>query len=109
NLPSNLIPEGGINSGYMIAQYCAAGVVSENKVLTHPASVDSIPTSSNSEDHNSMASIAARKLRIVLHNVQAVLAIELLVAAQAIEWRVVVPRNPRSKPAWFTPKRVKEH
>jgi histidine ammonia-lyase len=65
-------------------------VVSENKVLAHPASVDSIPTSSNSEDHNAMATIAARKLRTVLANAQAVLAIELLAAAQAIDWRVAM-------------------
>ena len=89
NLPGNLIPHPGVNSGYMIAQYCAAGIVSENKVLTHPASVDSIPTSANSEDHNAMATIAARKLRTVLRNAQAVLAIELMVAAQAIEWRTL--------------------
>ena len=82
NLPSNLIPHRGINSGLMIVQYAAAGIVSENKVLTHPASVDSIPTSANSEDHNAMATIAARKVRTVLRNAQAVLAIELLVAAQ---------------------------
>lgn len=94
NLPANLIPHRGINSGWMIAQYCAAGVVSENKVLTHPASVDSIPTSSNSEDHNAMATIAARKLRTVLRNVQAVLSIELLVAVQAVEWRVGMEIDP---------------
>jgi histidine ammonia-lyase len=84
----------------MIAQYCAAGIVSENKVLTHPATVDSIPTSANSEDHNAMATIAARKLRTVLRNVQAVLAIELLVGAQAVEWRVAMgidPVKPRSR------------
>jgi histidine ammonia-lyase len=89
NLPGNLIPHPGVNSGFMIAQYCAAGIVSENKVLTHPSSVDSIPTSANSEDHNAMATFAARKLRTVLRNVQAVLAIELLVAAQAVEWRTM--------------------
>ncbi|HEY9422586.1 MAG TPA: aromatic amino acid ammonia-lyase, partial [Thermoanaerobaculia bacterium] len=97
NLPSNLIPKRGINSGYMIAQYTAAGIVSENKVLTHPATVDSIPTSSNAEDHNAMATIAARKLRTVLRNVQAVLAIELLVAVQAVEWRVAMGIDPRPK------------
>ncbi|HSK75539.1 MAG TPA: aromatic amino acid lyase, partial [Thermoanaerobaculia bacterium] len=97
NLPGNLIPHRGINSGYMIAQYCAAGIVSENKVLTHPATVDSIPTSANSEDHNAMATIAARKLRTVLRNVQAVLAIELLAAAQAVEWRVAMEIDPRQK------------
>lgn len=87
-LPANLISRPGVQSGYMIAQYAAAGLVSENKVLAHPASVDSIPTSANSEDHNSMATIAARKLRTVLGNTEAVLAIELLAAAQAIDWRV---------------------
>src|SRR4051812_50202627 len=71
----------------MIVQYAAAGIVSENKVLTHPASVDSIPTSANAEDHNAMATIAARKVRTVLRNAQSVLAIELLVAAQGLEWR----------------------
>ncbi|HEX4498916.1 MAG TPA: aromatic amino acid lyase, partial [Thermoanaerobaculia bacterium] len=94
NLPSNLIPHRGINSGLMIVQYAAAGIVSENKVLTHPASVDSIPTSANSEDHNAMATIAARKVRTVLRNAQAVLAIELLVAAQAVEWRVAMDVDP---------------
>jgi histidine ammonia-lyase len=78
----------------MIVQYAAAGIVSENKVLTHPASVDSIPTSANSEDHNAMATIAARKVRTVLRNAQAVLAIELLVAAQAVEWRVAMEIDP---------------
>jgi histidine ammonia-lyase len=97
NLPSNLIPRRGVNSGYMLVQYTAASLVSENKVLTHPASVDSIPTSANSEDHNAMSTIAARKLRTVLRNVQAVLAIELLVAAQAVEWRVAMQLDPRSK------------
>ncbi|HEV8582783.1 MAG TPA: histidine ammonia-lyase [Thermoanaerobaculia bacterium] len=100
NLPANLIPHRGINSGLMIAQYTAAGIVSENKVLTHPATVDSIPTSANSEDHNSMSTIAARKLRTVLRNAQTVLAIELLVAAQAVEWRVAIeidPVEPRSR------------
>jgi histidine ammonia-lyase len=89
-LPPNLVPWAGVNSGLMIAQYSAAGIVSENKVLAHPASVDSIPTSANSEDHNAMATFAARKLRTVLGNVQAVLAMELLVVAQAIEWRTLL-------------------
>jgi len=96
NLPANLTPHGGLHSGLMIAQYCAAGLVSENKVLCHPASVDSIPTSSNAEDHNSMASVATRKLRTVVGNAQAVLAIELMVSAQAIEWRVGMGRDPNS-------------
>jgi histidine ammonia-lyase len=93
-LPPNLIPHRGINSGLMIVQYAAAGIVSENKVLTHPASVDSIPTSANSEDHNAMATIAARKVRTVLRNAQAVVAIELLVAAQGVEWRVAMEIDP---------------
>ncbi len=96
NLPSNLVARAGLNSGFMIAQYTAASVVSENKVLAHPASVDSIPSSANTEDHVSMSSIAGRKLRTVIGNVQAVLAIELLVAAQAIDWRVGMQRDPNA-------------
>ncbi|MDZ4745015.1 MAG: histidine ammonia-lyase [bacterium] len=84
-LPRFLTPNGGLNSGMMIAQYTAAALVSENKVLSHPASVDSIPTSANQEDHNSMGSIAARKLWQVIENVESVLAIELLCAAQGID------------------------
>lgn len=84
-LPRFLTPNGGLHSGMMIAQYTAASMVSENKVLTHPASVDSIPTSANQEDHNSMGSIAARKLWQVLDNVERVLAIEVLCAAQGID------------------------
>lgn len=95
NLPANLIPLRGVNSGYMISQYCAASLVSENKILCHPASVDSIPTAANSEDHVAMATHGARKLRSVLHNVHSVLAIELMVAAAAVEWRVVLGIDPR--------------
>lgn len=95
NLPANLIPRRGVNTGLMIVQYTAASLVSENKVLTHPASVDSIPTSANSEDHNSMATLAGRKLRTVVANVQAVLAMELLAAAQAVDWRAGMGRPPR--------------
>lgn len=87
-LPGNLTPHAGLNSGYMIAQYTAAALVSENKTLAHPASVDSIPSSANVEDHVAMATWACRKSRMVLANVQAVLAIELLVAVQAVEMRV---------------------
>jgi histidine ammonia-lyase len=94
NLPANLIPKRGVNSGLMLSQYCAAGLVSENKVLAHPASVDSIPTSANSEDHNAMASVAARKLRTVVSNAQAVLAINLMAAAQAIDWRIGMNISP---------------
>jgi histidine ammonia-lyase len=69
----------------MIAQYTAASLVSENKTLSHPASVDSIPTSANKEDHVSMGTIAARKCRQVLFNAENVIAIELLCAAQALD------------------------
>ncbi|MDP4198463.1 MAG: histidine ammonia-lyase [Bacteroidota bacterium] len=85
-LPRFLAKNGGLNSGYMIAQYTAAALVSENKVLAHPASVDSIPTSGNQEDHNSMGSVAALKLRTVIENVERVLAIELLISAQGIDF-----------------------
>jgi histidine ammonia-lyase len=85
-LPKFLAMEGGLNSGYMIAQYTAAALVSENKVLSHPASVDSIPTSAGKEDLNSMGSISARKCLQILKNVQTVIAIELLLAAQAIDF-----------------------
>jgi len=85
-LPRFLATNGGLNSGLMIAQYTAASLVSENKVLAHPASVDSIPTSANQEDHNSMGSIAAQKCYRILKNLENVLAIELLTAAQALEF-----------------------
>ena len=97
-LPSNLTTRPGVNSGLMILQYTAASIVSENKVLSHPASVDSIPTGANAEDHVSMSTHAARKLRTVLSNVQSVLAIELLTAAQAVEWRAVFNYDP-NRPA----------
>jgi histidine ammonia-lyase len=93
-LPQNLTTRPGVNSGLMILQYTAASIVSENKVLSHPASVDSIPTGANAEDHVSMSTHAARKLRTVLSNVQSVLAIELLTAAQAVEWRAVFQYDP---------------
>jgi histidine ammonia-lyase len=89
-LPANLIPYRGTQSGLMLLQYAAASLVSENKVLAHPASVDSIPTAANAEDHVSMATTAGRKLHAVLANVEATLAIELLVAAQALEWRAAL-------------------
>jgi histidine ammonia-lyase len=85
-LPRFLTEKGGLNSGLMIAQYTAASLVSENKVLAHPASVDSIPTSANQEDHNSMGSISAQKAWRVLKNVQTVLAIELLCACQGLDF-----------------------
>lgn len=84
-LPAFLVKDGGLNSGFMLAQYTAAALVSENKVLSHPASVDSIPTSANKEDHVSMGTIAARKCRNAVENAQTVVAIELLCAAQALD------------------------
>ncbi len=86
NLPPFLTPEGGLNTGYMITQYTAAALVSENKVLSHPASVDSIPTSANQEDHVSMGAIAAFKGADIVQNVRDVLAIELLCAAQGLDF-----------------------
>jgi len=85
-LPRFLTPKGGLNSGLMIAQYTAASLVSENKILCHPASVDSIPTSANQEDHNSMGSIAARKCLNVIENVKKIIAIEFLCASQGLEF-----------------------
>lgn len=84
-LPDFLIRNGGLNSGYMIAQYTAAALVSENKVLAHPACVDSIPTSANKEDHVSMGTTAARKCREILQNSAYVISVELLCAAQAMD------------------------
>ncbi len=84
-LPAFLVRDGGLNSGFMIAQYTAAALVSENKVLSHPASVDSIPTSANKEDHVSMGTISARKCRDIVENTEGVIAIELLCAAQALD------------------------
>jgi histidine ammonia-lyase len=84
-LPGFLAKNGGLNSGYMIGQYAAAALVSENKVLAHPACVDSIPTSANKEDHVSMGTIAMRQTREILENVEHVVAIELLCAAQAYD------------------------
>ncbi len=86
-LPPFLAPDAGTNSGYMLAQYTAASLVSENKVLAHPASVDTIPTSGKQEDHVSMGWTAVRKLREVVANVRACLAVEILCAAQGIGLR----------------------
>jgi histidine ammonia-lyase len=86
-LPELLMQDTGVNSGFMMPQYTAAALVSENKVLCHPASVDSIPTSLGQEDHVSMGSISAFKLFSVLRNVERVLAVELLTSAQALDFR----------------------
>ena len=86
-LPPFLVSEGGINSGFMIAQVTTAALASENKSLAHPASVDSLPTSANQEDHVSMATFAARRLHAMVENTGTIAAIELLAAAQGIDFR----------------------
>jgi histidine ammonia-lyase len=96
-LPAFLIKNGGLNSGMMIAQYTAASLVSENKVLAHPASVDSIPSSANQEDHVSIGMTAARKAREILNNVTEVLAIEAMCAAQAVEFQGQEGLSPAGK------------
>jgi histidine ammonia-lyase len=86
-LPSFLVEDGGVNSGFMIAQVTAAALASENKSLAHPASVDSLPTSANQEDHVSMATFAARRLTPMAANTAGIVAIELLAAAQGVDLR----------------------
>ena len=86
-LPAFLVSNPGINSGFMIVQYSAASLVSENKVLAHPASVDSIPSSANQEDHVSMGTIGARKATEILLNTRKVVAMEMFAACQAIDLR----------------------
>ncbi len=89
-----LTEEGGLNSGFMIAQVTAAALVSENKVLAHPSSVDSIPTSANKEDHVSMGTFAARKALEITENACNVLAVELICAAQALDLRAPLQPSP---------------
>ena len=94
-LPAFLAKNGGLNSGFMIVQYAAASMTSENKVYAHPASVDSIPSSAGQEDHVSMGTTAARKARLILDNSRKVLGLELFAAAQALWLR----REERLAPA----------
>ena len=94
-LPPFLTPDSGLNSGFMIAQVSAAALVSENKILAHPASVDSIPSSAGREDHVSMGATAALKLAVILDHVRTVLAIELLCAAQGLDLRRPLRTTPR--------------
>lgn len=93
-LPPFLVEEGGLNSGFMIPQVTAAALVSENKTLAHPASVDTIPTSANQEDHVSMATFAARKAGEIARNAAHVVAIELLAGAQGIEFHAPLRTSP---------------
>jgi len=99
-LPAFLAKQSGLHSGLMLSQYTAASLVSENKVLAHPASVDSIPTSANQEDHVSMGATAARQARMVLENARWVIAIELVNAAQALEFHKPLEPGPGVKAAW---------
>lgn len=100
DLPPFLSPEPGLQSGAMIMQYAAASLVSENKTLAHPASVDSIPSSANQEDHVSMGTIAARHAGMIIQNARRVLAIECICALQAIEYRGVENAAPKLKEKW---------
>ncbi|MPV66348.1 histidine ammonia-lyase [Burkholderia sp. BE17] len=98
-LPPFLVRDGGVNSGFMIAHVTAAALASENKTLAHPASVDSLPTSANQEDHVSMATFAARKLADIADNTKHILAIELLAAAQGVDLRAPYHTSPKLAPA----------
>ena len=98
-LPPFLVAESGVNSGFMIAQVTAAALASENKSLAHPASVDSIPTAANQEDHVSMATFAARRLLDMAENTSAIVAIELIAAAQGIDFRKPLTTAPALLPA----------
>jgi histidine ammonia-lyase len=89
-LPAFLGSDSGLESGYMLLQYTAAALASENKSLAHPASVDSIPTSANQEDHVSMGPIAGRQARVILEHVERIVAIELLCAARALDLRLAL-------------------
>jgi len=108
-LPAFLSPHGGVHSGYMIAQYVAAALVSECKAWSHPASVDSIPTSGLQEDWNSMGAGAALKARQVLANVRQVLAIELLLSAQALDLRAPLTAGAGSRAAQAAVRRAIAH
>jgi histidine ammonia-lyase len=99
DLPPFLSPDAGVNSGLMIAQYTAAGIVAENRRLAAPASVDSLPTSGMQEDHVSMGWDAARKLRTVLDNVTSLLAVELLAAVRGLQLRAPLTPSPAGRAA----------
>ena len=94
-LPPFLVADGGVNSGFMIAQVTAAALASENKALAHPRSVDSLPTSANQEDHVSMATNAAARLAPMAGNAAAIVAVELLAAAQGVDMRRPLATSPR--------------
>lgn len=98
-LPPFLVDKGGVNSGFMIAQVSAAALASENKTYAHPASVDSLPTSANQEDHVSMATFAARRLQDMAENTQGILAIEWLCASQGLDFRQPLKSSPKLEKA----------
>lgn len=105
-LPPFLVEKGGLNSGFMIAQVTAAALASENKSLAHPASVDSLPTSANQEDHVSMATFAARRLGEMAENTAGVVAIELLAACQGLDFRAPLKSSPLLEQAKATVRAV---
>ncbi len=107
-LPAFLVSEPGLNSGFMIAQVTAAALASENKSLAHPASVDSLPTSANQEDHVSMATYAARRLRAMNVNTRRIVAIELLAAAQGIDFRRPLATSERLERVYAEVRQVAE-
>jgi histidine ammonia-lyase len=96
-LPPFLVPESGLNSGFMLVQYTAASLVSECKTLAHPASVDSIPSSAGQEDHVSMGMTAARHARAIVDNAEIVVALEALGAAQALDLRAPLEAGPATR------------
>src|SRR6185503_10964008 len=97
DLPAFLTPDPGVNSGLMIAQYTAAGIVAENRRLASPASVDSVPTSGMQEDHVSMGWAATNKLRRVLDNLTSLLAVELLAAVRGLQLRTPLRPSPAGR------------
>ena len=107
-LPAFLVEDGGLNSGFMILQVSAAALVSENKTLAHPASVDSLPTSANQEDHVSMATFAGRKAGDIARNAAYVIAIELLAAAQGLDFHAPIKTSPALLKAYGQVRAVSE-
>jgi len=108
-LPLFLVEQGGANSGLMIVQYTAAALVSENKILCHPALVDSIPTSGGKEDHNSLAPISGRKTLRIIENVEKIIAIEFLCAAQAIDFQGADKLAPRTRRIYSNVRKIVSH
>ncbi|SDM22590.1 histidine ammonia-lyase [Halarsenatibacter silvermanii] len=108
DLPMFLTEHGGLNSGYMVAQYTSASLVGENKMLTSPASTDSIPTSANQEDHVSMGAVSARKLKRIVENLSNIIAIEFVTAAQAVEMRTEDPKKELAPATFLVFQRIRK-